>query len=105
MNEIPLTTVLGGGSIILTLLFFVFRGEGIDKLKKIFGKGQDELKQKIENLELKEAAKIIEVKEAEKKVKEVKKRAINIIKEAKKEVEETGKLDNTEKLLEELDKW
>jgi DNA-binding ferritin-like protein len=105
MENMPLSVLVGGGSMILTLLFFVFRGEGLEKFKKIFGKGQEDLKKKIENLEVKEVASVVRVKEAEDRVKEVKEKASNIIKQVKKEIEETGKISNTEKLMEEFNEW
>lgn len=105
MGDIPLSTILGGGSILVTLFYFVFRGGGFDKFKKIFSKNQDMIKEKMERLELQEKVHVMEVKESEAKVKEVKKKVKEFVVKAKKDIEETGKISEPDKLLEEFEKW
>lgn len=105
MGDIPLSTILGGGSILVTLFYFVFRGGGLNKFNKIFSKNQDMIKNKIEKLELQEKVHVMEVKESETKVKEVKKKVEEFVVKAKKEIEETGKISEPNKLLKEFEKW
>ena len=105
MENISISMIVGGGSILLTLGFFLFKGNALKGFKKIFNRGQDSLKQKVKDLELKQAAKVIEVRDAEKKVEKIKKRVAEVIVKAKKEIEEVGKITDAEKLLEEFDRW
>ena len=105
MQEIPLSVLVGGGSILISLGFFLCKGKDFSGLKKIFSGGRKELKKKIADLEVKEAAKVIEVKEAEKKVDRIKEKVNSFVKEAKREIKEAGKITDSEKLLEEFNQW
>lgn len=105
MGDIPLSTILGAGSILVTIFYFVFRDGGLDKFKKIFVKNQDMVKEKIEKLKLQEKVHQMEVKESEERVKKIKKKVEEFVFKAKKEIEETGKILKSEKLLEEFNEW
>ena len=100
-----LSTVFGGGAILITSLFFLFRGNGLKNIKKIFSKNQEEIETKIKKLQVEELEQSIEIKKAEKVLEEKKQKATELITTAKKEIEEIGKIKDPKKLLEEFNKW
>jgi len=105
MEGINLTTLFGGGAILISSLFFLFQGEGVKKLKKLFGKNQKEIEHKIEELQVKEKEQAIKIQEAEKVIEKKKEEVKELVVQANKEIEKTGKIKDPKKLLEEFNKW
>jgi geranylgeranyl pyrophosphate synthase len=105
MEGMNLTTLFGGGAIIISSLYFLFQSGGIGKIKKLFSKNQKDLENKIEELQIKEKEQIIKIQEKEKIIEEKKEKVKEFVEQAKKEIEETGNINNTKKLLEEFNKW
>ena len=101
---IPLTTFVGGGAILISILFFL-KPKGLGFIKDLFNKKQSGLKQQIKDLEVKHEAKVIEVHEAEKKAEVSKKKVKDIVEKAKVEIKATGNISDPEKLIEEFDDW
>lgn len=105
MGEFNLSTIVGTGSIVVTVIFFLLKGGYGDKIKALFAKKQNKIKDKLEKLELQEQVHRIEVREAELKVNQLKSKAETFIKNMKKEIDETGTIKEPEKLLKEFNKW
>ena len=91
MEGASMSVLFGGGAILITTLFLFFQGDGADKIKKLFSSNQKELEDKIKN--------------AEKAIEEKKQKVKEIITQAKNDIEETGKIRDPKKLLEEFNKW
>jgi len=105
MEGINLTTLFGGGAIIISVLYFLFQSGGVDKIKKLFSKNQEDLENKIKELQIKEKEQIIKIQETEKVIEEKKEKVKEFVEKAKKEIEDTGKVTDAKKLLEEFNKW
>jgi len=105
MGGMNITTIFGGGAILITSLFFLFKGDGLKNIKKLFGNNQKEIETKIKKLQAEEIKQSIEIKKAEKVLEKKKQKATELIITAKKEIEETGKIKDPKKLLEEFNKW
>jgi len=105
MEGINLSTMFGGGAILITFIFLFLKGNGGKKFKKLFSKNQEEIETKIKKLQVEELEQSIEIKKAEKVLEEKKQKATELITTAKKEIEEIGKIKDPKKLLEEFNKW
>lgn len=105
MEGLNISTMFGGGAILITILFLFFKGDGLDKIKKLFNKNQKDLENKIKELQKKETDTIAQVEVKEKELEEKKKKIEKVIIEAKEEIEKTGTIKDSKKLLEEFNKW
>jgi len=99
MEGLNISTLFGSGAVIITALFLFFQNNGIDKLKKLFNKNQKDIENKIKSINTETNKKIIEIKRKEEELEKKKQQVKELIINAKKEIEETGKIKDTSKLI------
>lgn len=105
MNEIPLSTIISGGSILFAFGFFMFRDKSFGWINKLFDRNQITIEERLNEIELKQNKSFLDIEEKNEEIKNIKIKVKEVIEKAKNEIDTVGNLDKAEELLREFEEW